>query len=107
MKKSIVYKLNTINAKFYQDVALEFHESRQFAWEGFNQLQNIIHPIFQDKTLIKILDLGCGNARFADFINNFYQNKLFYEGVDNNQILLDIAQKTYPEYFKKNKKIKA
>ncbi|MDP2910227.1 MAG: methyltransferase domain-containing protein [bacterium] len=42
----------------------------------------------------KVLDLGCGNARFYDF---FKEKDIQYFGLDNSEKLIEIAQQKYPK----------
>ena len=44
---------------------------------------------------MRVLDLGCGNGRFAEFLaQNLDQNiKIEYVGIDSSGELLELAQK--------------
>lgn len=72
----------------YNLIADDFSRTRGRAWEEISFLfQNI-------KDNEKILDLGCGNGRICQFLEN---NKVDYIGVDNSEKLIGIAQKKYPD----------
>jgi tRNA (uracil-5-)-methyltransferase TRM9 len=79
-------KLAQLNRHFYQTVAESFSSTRQTAWIGFSKCLEWI------KSTDTILDLGCGNGRFATFLRE--HNKLgHYTGVDSSAELLDHTPK--------------
>lgn len=91
MREDTVLKLNQINKDFYKSVAAEFDSSRQYSWEGWDQLKKLPdgRALKEFKT---VLDVGCGNARFYDFlISNGWVGD--YVGIDNSTQLLELAQK--------------
>jgi len=45
---------------------------------------------------LKVLDLGCGNGRFGEFLVK-NDKKIEYTGVDNSQYLLDEAKQKLPQ----------
>ncbi len=88
MNNTTINQLNQLNQQFYQKVASSFDQTRRQAWVGWKQLLPEIIALknFSDEP-IKVLDLGCGNARFAEFLSESgveYQ----YLGVDSNPQLL-------------------
>jgi len=90
MNINTIKKLNVINQDFYNIIASDFDDSRQYFWKGWEKL--IQHLDYFNE--LKLLDLGCGNSRFYQFIKNNFSNKeLKYFGIDNNQKLLDFANK--------------
>jgi SAM-dependent methyltransferase len=103
MNPAIIRQLNDINAKFYKLTAAEFSQTRGFYWQGWKQLVSFIEPIVKDKSLLKVLDVGCGNGRFGEFLfKNVAKKKLIYHGLDNSQALLEAAQqKLAPLQFEK------
>ncbi len=66
-----------LNNEFYQNHAESFDRSREFYWEGFSNLLKYM------KNDSKILDLGCGNARFYKFLQENNLN-VEYLGIDSN-----------------------
>lgn len=90
MDKKVIKKLNQLNKEFYAKTSLDFDDSRQYYWTGWEKLV----PYF--KNGMKILDVGCGNGRFYEFI----KSKGFdveYVGVDSSSELLALARNRYPE----------
>ena len=87
--KHILSKVND----HYNLVSDKFSRTRDKPWEE-------IKPLF-DKYIKEndyILDLGCGNGRFSEFI----KNKKNYTGIDNSEELINLAKKRYPNLnFKK------
>lgn len=96
MQKSTIQTLNSINKKFYDDIAQDFSQSREHFWPGWQKLSPYITSLAQTKNKLTILDLGCGNGRFADFLRSqFPEMNWEYIGIDSNNSLLSIARDTY------------
>lgn len=94
MKITTIRQLNEINAKFYRLTSKEFSKSRGFYWQGWKQLEPIIKPALQGKKQYKVLDVGCGNGRFGEFLfRRVVRKKLVYHGLDNSEALLTHAHK--------------
>lgn len=90
MNQQTIAKLNQLNKKFYQTVANDFSDARQYFWQGWDKL---IPDIKGLNKKISVLDLGCGNGRFALFLNKHFADQFKYIGIDNNKQLLDIAKR--------------
>lgn len=69
--------------------ATKFSETRNLPWAGWNRLLALLK--LKDKNLNAVLDLGCGNARFLDFLLDSKIDVDSYAGVDNSEELLEIA----------------
>ncbi len=92
MKTTTIKKLNQINKDFYQNIAQSFSDSRKYSWQGWQQLLPVLENYLEHKQEFSILDIGCGNGRFAFFLQeNFPNKKIHYYGIDNNPQLLAIA----------------
>lgn len=93
MQKHTIKKINELNQKFYQIVANDFSDSRQYFWQGWHKIPLFLKKNIEKRKKITVLDLGCGNGRFAQFLkeNNFNFN---YIGLDNSAKLLTIAQES-------------
>jgi len=84
-----ILEINKLNKEFYEKHADSFDRSREFYWEVFEDTLNYI------KNDTKILDLGCGNARFYKFLEE-NQIKTNYFGVDNNDKFISNNKDKYP-----------
>ncbi len=92
MDKKIILALDQLNQEFYQENAVSFDRSRQYSWPGWQKLlPKIKSPAKKDQT-ISVLDAGCGNARFAQFLHE-HQIKFTYLGIDSSPMLLAKARK--------------
>jgi 2-polyprenyl-3-methyl-5-hydroxy-6-metoxy-1,4-benzoquinol methylase len=99
MKKSSVQKLNKLNQTFYNQVAESFDDSREYFWPGWEKLHQPIQLVASHKNnqLLSVLDVGCGNGRFAQWLDS-HSIQANYLGIDSNALLLQAAQQ-------KNKKL--
>lgn len=94
MKIQTIRQLNQINTRFYQLTAGEFSKTRSFYWQGWEDLIPHIKKLGQDLKVLKVLDLGCGNGRFGEFLQkNKLHKKIEYHGADNSGTLLKFAAK--------------
>jgi len=93
MEPSTIKKLNRLNQEFYQKVASSFDQTRQYSWQGWKQLLPLLQEITQP---FRVLDIGCGNARFAKFLED-NQFKFSYHGVDSSSELLEVASSSLKE----------
>lgn len=90
MNTNLVKKLNQVNQDFYQKTASSFSSTRQQPWHGWEQmLESFLLELKQKK--LRVLDLGCGNGRFAEFLK---KTELTFEylGVDQSTELLHLAK---------------
>lgn len=79
-------RLNDLNRIFYQTTAQDFDQTRGRAWNGWKRLL----PYLQAP--LSVLDVGCGNGRFAVFLAEHAADMVRYEGLDNSPELLAYAQ---------------
>jgi len=93
MRKATIQKLNEINQSFYQSSADEFSDSRQYSWRGWEKIIPTIDDLISYEKKIDVLDIGCGNARFAKFLNEHFNKQFNYVGIDFSKNLLIQAQK--------------
>lgn len=94
MTIATIRRLNEINTRFYQLTAAEFDQTRGFYWQGWKQLEPFIKPKLKGKTQFRVLDVGCGNGRFGEFLfRQIVKKKLVYHGLDNSEALLTAAKK--------------
>lgn len=94
MKKETVKKLNQLNQDFYNTIGKEFDDTRSHIWPGWEKVLEII----QNKEIEGVLDIGCGNGRFGEFVLKNHSQakthdpKLIYTGIDSNEFLLKQAE---------------
>lgn len=81
--------LLTLNRRFYEQVAPHFDATRQ----GWTPGLSAILPYFRafGKEKVAILDVGCGNGRFARLLAQ-EGLPVSYTGVDGNESLLQFAR---------------
>lgn len=87
--KNIVSKVQ----KDYNLIAKFFSETRSMPWQEWNCFKKYI------KKNAKIVDLGCGNGRLINFLNQFEFES--YLGIDQSELLLNEARKNV-NFHKKN-----
>jgi tRNA (uracil-5-)-methyltransferase TRM9 len=93
MNTSTIRKLNQINHTFYSQIASDFDQSRQHFWPGWYQLQPHLQELQLRRSTLNVLDLGCGNGRFAEFLLEVLSPKPFtYTGIDTNEEFLKITR---------------
>ena len=88
MKKIVAEKLIRKIRDDYNLIAQDFSRTRGNIWEELLFLFNSLKP--GDR----VLDLGCGNARFFETIKN---RGAEYFGLDASQNLINIAKSRYPQ----------
>ncbi len=88
MNQATIARLNQINREFYRAAAAEFDASRQAAWLGWERLLKSI-----ELPLESVLDLGCGNGRFARFLMARQRQPFHYIGLDSSPDLLRRARR--------------
>ena len=92
MDNEIIKRLAHLTTSFYQKTARDFSQSRSAPWAGWNNLLPSIGKITTKP--IRVLDIACGNGRFAHFLaQKCPDQKFVYVGIDNNQQLLHDATK--------------
>lgn len=78
----------------YTTHAEEFSKTRQSPWTGWINSLEYIHNIGKS---ISILDIGCGNGRFLEFLKDNNFDSIKYLGIDNSNILLNIAKNKFKD----------
>jgi len=89
MNEDTVRALDGINRRFYRERAGEFNQTRERAWRGWETLfERVGETVPAAPT---VLDLGCGNGRFARFLAR-KRETFVYEGVDASPLALRYAR---------------
>lgn len=85
-------RLNELNRRFYRERAEEFGATRQHPWPGWERVLGLANWS-PDKRTLRVLDVGCGNGRFARFLLTRYgQYRFDYTGLDQSPELLAQAE---------------
>ena len=93
---TIAKTLDAVNQRFYQHHGNGFDRTRQAAWPGWlDVFGGTLSPPYN-----QVLDIGCGNGRFASFLaahEHLSRQIESYVGYDRDQGLLESARrKTLP-----------
>jgi len=92
-----IKKVLDTTKEFYKEISNEFSNTRQYSWKGWNKVKDILDL----KPELSVLDMGCGNGRFYDYLKNNITVDFKYMGVDADENLLTIAKNKYPEQYLK------
>ncbi len=91
MNAKTIRQLNSINQSFYTITAEYFSQSREYYWVGWNCLL----PFLQKQAFLlhscSVVDIGCGNGRFGQFLLE-KMPAVRYSGLDSNPQLLKYAE---------------
>ncbi len=105
MNSQTVSALAEINRRFYRRFAAEFSASRQRPWPGWDRLLARLKRPLESRggdtphhgppgragEPLTVLDVGCGNGRFATFLSERWPQEVRYLGIDSCGPLLDLA----------------
>ncbi len=89
MTEQSANKIIKLNRKSYEEIAQHFSVTRGYIWPDLKNLSTYIH------TDQKILDIGCGNGRLFEELEN---KNVKYFGIDSCQKLIDIARERYKNF---------
>ena len=100
--------LNELNRVFYDTHAESFGASRDAPWPGWKRVVAALAkrprpdaPTEADSIALRVLDVGCGNARFAAYLDSALEPLgwgFSYTGVDACPALLDQARSRVPAH---------
>lgn len=85
MDEAVRQQLLEINRNFYAAHAAAFAATRTGAQPGWERLLACFPPS------CRVLDLGCGNGRFASFLDERLE-QVAYVGLDGSAALIDLAR---------------
>ncbi len=88
MDRTTILALNALNRRFYAARSAAFSATRTDPWPGWERLL----PLLPDRTPVRTLDVGCGNARLARFLAGRLRVPLAYTGIDACPALLEAAR---------------
>lgn len=88
----VARRMNALNARFYRENAASFSQTRRSGWPGWERClaefergdgaTADLHSAARD-TACHVLDLACGNLRFARFLADAGLKSVFYLGMDD------------------------
>jgi tRNA (uracil-5-)-methyltransferase TRM9 len=83
LDESTALRLSSLTSDFYAENADSFSETRTNAWVGWERLLEEVAPAMQPQNP-RVLDLACGNMRFARFLaERLLQCSIEYLAADN------------------------
>ena len=92
--------LRSLNARFYEERGQAFSRTRDHHWPGWERLVPQLQRLASTHFPLRLLDVGCGNARFASFLSEQLAGpgrRLDYTGIDASRTLLgDASQRHTP-----------
>ena len=92
MRNLGVNEVNQINQNFYKKHSRSFSNSRDMNfWKGFEVCKSFLKPDFS------VLDLGCGNARFLQYLKNEGIPFKSYLGIDSEKSFITENKRKFPE----------
>ena len=93
MNESTRQALLNLNRRFYDEGADRFSATRTHPWAGWKEL---LPALVDQKPWESCLDVGCGNGRFARFLEKAALLPQHYLGLDGSSALLDVARGALP-----------
>jgi len=91
MKESLVRELLSVNRQLYTEFAEPFVSTRFREQPGYHRLIHHVPP------LCTLLDIGCGNGRWAKFLDE-QEKQVHYVGVDFSPQMIALAQQQATRY---------
>ncbi|MCP4040148.1 MAG: class I SAM-dependent methyltransferase [bacterium] len=88
-------RLIALNRRFYAVVADAFDQTRRDPWPGWER--SIAHLDASREPPLSVLDVGCGNGRFASFLSAKIGDGFHYVGIDSSPALLEHARNSHPQ----------
>jgi len=86
---STILALNAINRDFYVGRADEFSATRGGPWRGWLRF---LERLRSGEPPISVLDVGCGNGRFALFLRDHLERPFHYAGVEYSSAAVERAR---------------
>lgn len=79
-------------SNLYSTHASEFSATRQSPWKGWERILNKFKEESGGISSFSVLDIGCGNGRFLEFLVAQEMPPTKYVGLDNSEFLLNVAK---------------
>jgi len=94
LRDETVEALRAVNRRFYRERASEFNRTRERPWSGWGEILMRTGTLLPERP--RVLDIGCGNGRFARFLVERLGRTFDYCGVDESPLALAEARKRLP-----------
>ena len=94
MRNETAEALRAVNRRFYRERASEFSRTRERPWSGWGEILERAGTLLPDRP--RVLDVGCGNGRFARFLEERFGSAFDYCGVDESPLALAEARRRLP-----------
>jgi SAM-dependent methyltransferase len=94
LRKETVEALRAVNRRFYRERASEFNRTRERPWSGWGEILARAGALLPEHQ--RVLDVGCGNGRFARFLEKRLGKTFDYCGVDESPLGLAEARNRLP-----------
>jgi tRNA (uracil-5-)-methyltransferase TRM9 len=91
MNGETVGALNRITRRYYDRTALGFAATHEAPRPGWRQIAETLELTLARLSVVSVLDIGCGNGRFARFLRNHWSRPFSYVGLDSSPVLVGIA----------------
>jgi SAM-dependent methyltransferase len=91
LREETVEALGAVNRRFYRERASEFSRTRERPWSGWGEIFDRAGSLLPRHP--RVLDVGCGNGRFARFLQERLGSDFDYCGVDESPLGLAEARK--------------
>lgn len=92
---------------FYTNSSEKRSSTRKKPWPEFDHILTYINEVAlanqqkigegkakKEVEPLRILELGCGDGRFAEYLDKHFEHDFVYIGIDSSKGLIDIANKT-------------
>lgn len=87
MDAQTIHILNQLTTDFYARCTDSFSATRERPWDGWKRLLDVLAPTLA-RPCASVLDIGCGNLRFEEFLSERSSANLSFWCVDNCPQLL-------------------
>src|SRR5687768_13049584 len=91
MKPETIRTLFELGERLYVERAKAFSDTRTHPWPGWDRVLSRLRETPRER--LRVLDAGCGNARFAAFLAEHLGTPIDYLGVDASEAMLDEARR--------------
>lgn len=91
MNTETVETLNRITRRFYDNSAYGFAVAHEAPRPGWGRVLDTLAPSIENLPDLSVLDIGCGNGRFAHFFRDYLKRPFSYLGLDASPALVELA----------------